>query len=55
MSSLMCPWPERMVEAHKVILAGCSLKTSTSMLMFELNGSCSDVQKTKENKNENSN
>ena len=35
------------VEAHKIILAGCSPKKSTPTLMFELNGSYSDVQKTK--------
>ena len=35
------------VEAHKIILAGCSPNKSTPALMFELNGSYSDVQKTK--------
>ena len=34
------------VEAHKDILAGCSPKTSTPTLMFQLNGSYTDVQKT---------
>ena len=34
------------VEAHKIILTGCSPKKSTLTLMFELNGSYSDVQKT---------
>ena len=33
--------------AGKIILAGCSPKKSTPTLMFELNGSYSDVQKTK--------
>ena len=37
----------QVVEAHNVILAGLSPKTSNPILMFELNGSCSDVQKTK--------
>ena len=35
------------VEAHKIILAGCSPNKSTPALMFELNASYSDVQKTK--------
>ena len=35
------------VEAHKIILAGCSPKKSTPTLMFELNGSYSYVQETK--------
>ena len=35
------------VEAHKIILAGCSPNKSTPALMFELNCSYSDVQKTK--------
>jgi len=34
------------VEAHKIILAGCSPKKSTLTLMFELNGSYSYVQET---------
>ena len=35
------------VEAHKIILSGSSPKKSTPTIMFELNGSYSDVQKKK--------
>ena len=50
MSSLMQSWPERMVgglKQTKLSWLAFSPKKSTPTLMFEPNGSYSDVQKTK--------